>query len=209
MRRSILISAMLCLFVAQAAQAQFGLDKIKKGADKVDKETKKFEITEADEIAIGEQISTKICQKYGVVQDPAIHKYVGLVGGTLAKKSSRSNLTWHFVVLDTDGVNAFAAPGGYIHITKGALGMMKSEAELAGVLSHEIAHVTRKHAVKAIQGNKAFGVASDKAGTKDNALVQRGAEIGFDLVLHGFGRAQELESDEDGPVLAAMAGYVP
>ena len=69
----------------------------------------------------------------------------------LAKQSERPNLPWTFIVLDTDGVNAFAAPGGFVHITRGALGLVKNEAELAAVLGHEIGHVAHKHAINAIK----------------------------------------------------------
>ena len=86
--------------------------------------------------------------RYGVVQDAAVHRYVTLVGTLLAKTSTRPNLPFKFIVLDTDGVNAFAAPGGFIHITRGALALMASEAELAGVLAHEIIHVTEKHTIQ-------------------------------------------------------------
>ena len=93
----------------------------------------------------------KLRDKYGVVQDKAVTKYVTLVGTVLAQSSSRPNLPWTFVVLDTDGVNAFAAPGGYVHITRGALALIQNEAELADVLGHEISHVTEKHTINAIQ----------------------------------------------------------
>ncbi len=96
-------------------------------------------------------MSEKIRARYGVVQDAAAHKYVSLVGDALAQVSSRPALPWRFVILDTDGVNAFAAPGGYVHITRGALALLKNESELAGVLGHEIIHVTEKHTVNAIQ----------------------------------------------------------
>ena len=77
-----------------------------------------------------------------------------LVGTVLAQASTRPDLNWEFIVLDTDGVNAFASPGGLVHITSGALGLIKSEAELAGVLGHEIAHITKKHTSTRIQKNK-------------------------------------------------------
>ena len=105
-------------------------------------------ITEEEEIKLGAGVSERVRARYGVVQDAAVHRYVTLVGTLLVKKSTRPNLPFRFIVLDTDGVNAFAAPGGYIHITRGALGLMSSEAELAGVLAHEISHVTEKHTIK-------------------------------------------------------------
>ena len=79
-------------------------------------------ITEAEEIELGADVSLKIRQRFGVVQDPAVHKYVTLVGTMLAEQTTRPKLPWTFIVLDTDGVNAFAAPGGFVHITRGALG---------------------------------------------------------------------------------------
>jgi predicted Zn-dependent protease len=214
MRRSILISALLCVFVAQAAHAQFGglkkaTDSLKKGSDKVEAEKKKYAIEEPDEIAIGEQISAKIREKYRVVQDPKVHKYVALVGTVLAKKSTRPNLPWQFIVLDTDGVNAFAAPGGYIHITRGALALIKSESELAGVLGHEIAHVTRKHTIKAIEEDRGIQTGMDLSGANKVDAINKLSEKGFELVFAGFGRKEELESDVDGPPLVAQAGYAP
>ena len=107
---------------------------------------------------VGSIVSEKLRDRYGVVQDKAIHKYVTLVGATLAAESSRPKLPWTFIVLDTDGVNAFAAPGGYVHITRGALALIKNEAELADVLGHEITHVTEKHAITAIKNKKLLPV---------------------------------------------------
>jgi len=156
MRQRVVILAVFCLSISTTVHAQFGGlgNKIKKATevtDKAEATVKQVTIDEQDEIAIGEQVSARIRAKYGVAQDPQTHKYVALVGSVVAKKSERPSLPWQFIILDTDGVNAFAAPGGYIHITRGALALMKSEAELAGALSHEIAHVTRKHTIKAIE----------------------------------------------------------
>jgi predicted Zn-dependent protease len=114
-----------------------------------------LQITDEDEQKIGAAVSEKIRERYGVVQDPAIHKYVTLVGSALAQHSERPQIAWKFIVLDTDGVNALAAPGGYVHITRGALSLMHNEAELADVLGHEIIHVTEKHTIRAIQKGKA------------------------------------------------------
>src|SRR6185312_47668 len=108
-----------------------------------------------EERKIGEDVSAKIRARFGVVQDAAVHKYVTLVGLSVARESERPKLPWTFIVLDTDGVNAFASPGGLVHVTRGALGLMNNEGELAGVLAHEISHVTRKHTVNAIKKNKA------------------------------------------------------
>jgi len=166
-------------------------------------------ITEADEIRIGEAVSEKVRVRYGVVQDPAVHRYVALVGFALAGGSSRPDLPWKFIVLDTDGVNAFAAPGGFIHITRGALGLMSSEAELAGVLAHEIEHVARKHTVEALQKSKAGEIAAGESGLKDSKVFSRVVDATEQMVLAGFGRGEELESDREGLRLANRIGYSP
>ena len=94
------------------------------------------QLTDAEEQQLGAAVSERIRTRYGVVQDAAVHRYVALVGTALAQVSAGPNLAWNFIVLDTDGVNALAAPGGYVHITRGALSLMKSEAELADVPDH-------------------------------------------------------------------------
>jgi predicted Zn-dependent protease len=168
-----------------------------------------LEINDEDEQTIGAGVSEKIRARYGVVQDPAIHKYVELVGLTLAAHSSRPNLPWKFIVLDTDGVNALAAPGGYVHITRGALSLMKNEAELADVLGHEIIHVTEKHTIRAIQKGKAVQMGANETLANNPAILGKLVDKATDAVMAGFGRAEELEADEKGLVVAAAAGYDP
>ena len=173
------------------------------------KQFRDMQVTDEDEQRLGEAVSARIRERYGVVQDPAVHKYVGLVGRVLASASSRPDLTWRFIVLDTDGVNALAAPGGYIHITRGALSLLKSEAELAGVLGHEIEHVTNKHTVKAIQKSKAIQLGAEETLSGNSALFNKLVDKASEMVMAGFGRAEELEADRDGVALAAEAGYAP
>jgi predicted Zn-dependent protease len=142
------------------------------------------------------------------VQDPAVHRYVALVGMAVVGESSRPNLPWRFIVLDTDGVNAFAAPGGFIHITRGALALMASEAELAAVLAHEIQHITEKHTVKAIQKSKAAQIGAQET-LKDSKVFSRIVDATTEMVMAGFGRNEELESDREGVRLANRVGYDP
>ena len=168
-----------------------------------------LEINDEDEQKIGAGVSEKIRERYGVVQDPAIHKYVTLVGLTLAAHSSRPNVPWKFIVLDTDGVNALAAPGGYIHITRGALSLMKSEAELADVLGHEIIHVTEKHTIHAIQKGKAIQMGANETLANSPSLLNKMVDKATDAVMAGFGRSEELEADDKGIVVANSAGYDP
>jgi beta-barrel assembly-enhancing protease len=169
-----------------------------------------LQMTDAEEQTLGKQVSERIRTRYGVVQDPAVHRYVGLVGTALALGSTRPTLPWTFIVLDTDGVNAFAAPGGYVHITRGALALIKNEAELAGVLGHEIIHVTEKHTVRAIQKSKAVQMGASETLSGSSALMERAVTATYDnIVERGFGRAEENESDEQGVALANKTGYAP
>ena len=113
-------------------------------------------------------------------------------------------------MLDTDGVNAFAAPGGYVHITRGALALIQNEAELAGVLGHEIIHVTEKHTIKSIQKSKAVQMGASETLSGSSALLERAVTATYDnIVEKGFGREEENESDEKGIALANGVGYAP
>ncbi len=167
-----------------------------------------IQMTDAEEQQLGEAVSENIRARYGVVQDAAVHKYVTLVGMVIAQASSRPSLDWRFIVLDTDGVNALAAPGGLIHITRGALSLLKSEAELAGVLGHEIIHVTEKHTIRAIQKGKMVQMGADET-VGSTAVFDKLVEKATGVVMAGFGRAEELEADRKGVVLASKVGYAP
>ena len=177
------------------------------GALKRAQQLKDIEMTEAEEAQLGAQVSLKVRARYGVVQNAAVHKYVALVGTALAQASSRPNLKWQFIVLDTDAVNAFAAPGGFVHITKGALANLKTESELAGVLGHEIIHVTEKHTIRAIQKSKAVQIGVDEK--MSGAVMNKLADKAYEVIDTGFGRGDELEADEKGIVLANTVGWAP
>ncbi|HJU42423.1 MAG TPA: M48 family metalloprotease [Vicinamibacterales bacterium] len=182
-----------------------GLSIAKKAND-----VRELRMTDAEEQQLGLNVSQRIRTRYGVVQDAGVHRYVSLVGLALAQGSTRPNLPWTFIVLDTDGVNAFAAPGGYVHITRGALALLKSEAELAGVLGHEIVHITEKHTVRAIQKNQAVQMGASETLSGSAALMDRVVTAVYDnIVERGFGRAEENESDEHGVTLANKIGYAP
>ena len=170
---------------------------------------KDVEMTDAEEAQLGSEVSQRIRARYGVVQNPAAHKYVALVGMTLASASTKPGLAWKFIVLDTDAVNAFAAPGGFIHITKGALANLKNESELAGVLGHEIIHVTDRHTIRAIQKGKLVQMGADETAAGNSALMGKLVDKAYEVIENGFGRGEELESDEKGIVLANTVGYAP
>ena len=114
--------------ISTPASAQFGglLDKAQKAQD-AKKKLDALHLSEEEERKVGTDVSVRVRARFGVVQDAAVTKYVSLVGMTLAMQTERPGLQWQFIVLDTDGVNAFASPGGFVHITRGALGLIKNE----------------------------------------------------------------------------------
>jgi len=165
-----------------------------------------------EENRIGHQISGNLLGAVQLVRDDKLQNYVNLVGQWVAQHSGRRDVTWRFGVLDTEAINAFAAPGGYIFVTKGLYRRLNNEAELAGVLGHEIAHVTQKHHLKVLKQSTLIGelgkVASSKAQGSDPAiqnLIGNGAEI----MARGLDKSAEFEADRVGMVYAARAGYEP
>ena len=102
-------------------------------------------MNEASELATGKKSHQQVLSEYGVYPDAKLQAYVNELGQRLASQSERSQLEWHFTVLDSPEVNAFALPGGYVYVTRGIMAYMESEADLAGVIGHEIGHVTARH----------------------------------------------------------------
>ena len=203
------LSAMVAVFTISASAGAAPDDRQFGQVLKRAQQFRDLQMTEEEEVTLGAAVSERVRERYGVVQDQAVHRYVSLVGTAVAQASSRPNINWHFIVLDTDGVNAFAAPGGYIHITRGALGLVANEAELAGVLAHELIHVTNKHAIKAIQKGKAIQLGAQETLTGNKAVFLQAVDKTTDVVMAGFGRSEELESDREAGRLAERVGYDP
>jgi beta-barrel assembly-enhancing protease len=211
-------SLALIALVSTPAYAQLGglsgrLRQAQEAKGKLDKVAGEVRVSDADERKLGEQVSLQLRQQFGVYQDKDVARYVSLVGKVLAQGSARPALDWQFIVLDTDGVNAFAAPGGVVHITRGALGLIKNEAELAGVLGHEITHVTARHTVRSIQKNKLVTLTAEEVGGSaglSQSVLSRLAEAAYKNVINNaFDRDDEIESDTVGIALANKAGYAP
>lgn len=199
----------VCLALALAAPASAQIGGLLSQGAKRAKQLNDFRWTDQEKAALGASVSELVRQQYGVAQDAAVHKYVTLVGTVLAQKSAKPDLPWTFIVLDTDAVNAFAAPHGYVHITRGALALMKSEAELAGVLAHEIVHVTGEHTVNALEKDTLKGAAAEAA-AGDNKLIEFLADAAYRNILdNAYSRGDENASDNQGIVLLHKAGYAP
>ena len=167
-------------------------------------------VSESDEIKQGRQYHQQIIEQYGIYDDPKLQQYVNNLGQRLAAKSHRAHLKFNFTVLDSPEINAFALPGGYVYITRGIMAYLDSEAELAGVLGHEIGHVTARHSVRQQSGQMASSILSILISTVtgDSGLGDISQTIGTGLV-RGYGREHELEADRLGARYLHKVGYEP
>jgi predicted Zn-dependent protease len=163
-----------------------------------------------EERRIGGQIAGNLLGVAPLVRDDALQRYVNRVGRWVALQSERPDLAWRFGVIESDDINAFAAPGGYVLLTKGLYRRLKSEAELAGVLGHEIGHVIKKHHLKLLQQSQMIGALGGLLGQKmkdENQYVQNLIGNGAEIVARGLDKEAEFEADRLGMVLTARAGY--
>jgi len=168
-------------------------------------------LSEDSELEMGRVNHPKIIAEYGRYDDEGLQQYVQAIGERLAEVSHRNNLIYRFTVLDSPVINAFALPGGYIYITRGLMAYLNSEAELAAVLGHEIAHVTARHGVRQQSASQAAGLAYTIGSIIFPELRGQGSQQLFNLfggaLLSGYGREHELESDRLGAEYIAKSGY--
>jgi predicted Zn-dependent protease len=173
---------------------------------------------EDEEREMGHDVAATLLGASPLLADAAVQKYVNRVGLWVALQGSRPTLPWRFAVIDNPNVNAFATPGGYVFITRGLLERMGSEAELAGALAHEIAHVEKFHHLNAMKKDarmrllgRAGSAAMSRGGT-DAEVAQRLSQVAGmakGLYTRGLDKADEYEADRVGAILAARAGYDP
>lgn len=171
-------------------------------------------VSESQEVAIGQQSHQEILDQFGVYDEkPELNRLVDRIGHELAASSQRPNLPWHFTVLDTPMVNAMALPGGYVYVTRGMLERINSDDELAGVLGHEIAHVTARHAAQQISRQQLaqFGLVLGAVVGGPQVMQQYGqlAQLGLGLLFQRYSRHQESQADLLGTGYMAAAHFNP
>ncbi len=179
----------------------------------VEPEVKEFnwkKPSKEEEVALGREITGSILGAAPLVKDEALQQYVNKVGRWVASQSERSDLPWKFGVIESNDLNAFAAPGGYVLITKGLYQKLVNEAQLAGVLGHEISHVVKKHQLKVLQKQQLLNIGAGKLSDllgKNDKLAKKALSSGAEISARGLDKDAEFEADRMGLVLATRAGY--
>jgi predicted Zn-dependent protease len=177
-------------------------------------------MSEPAEIATGAKAHQQVLQEYGLLPDPKLQAYVNNLGQRLAKLSHRQQLQWHFSLLDSPEINAFALPGGYVYITRGIMAYLQNEAELAGVIGHEIGHVTARHGAQRATRQQDAGLGVLAATVLGAVLEQQGVagagQLASDVsqtaaagYIASYGRDQELQADSLGAEYLARNAYNP
>ncbi len=168
-------------------------------------------MSEAEELAIGQQMDTEVRREMGVYNDQSLQRYVSDIGLEIARRSHRPNLPWTFTIVDSPAINAFALPGGYIYLTRGLMAYLDDEAELAGVLGHEIGHVTARHAAQSYtrQAQASVGLTILSILVPSTRPFADLGATGLSVLFLKNGREQELEADRLGVEYAADSGYDP
>lgn len=170
-------------------------------------------LSEDQEVALGRQDADEINSQLPIVTDPAIRDYIQALGESIARKTSRSDLDWHFYVVNTRQVNAFALPGGFIYVNRGLIESADRLDELTGSLGHEIGHVVERHSVKQMESarkaNLGVAVVCMLTSICQSGLAQAAVQVGGTALFARYSRLDELQADSEGVVNVTRAGYDP
>jgi predicted Zn-dependent protease len=170
-------------------------------------------VSQQQEVELGQQQAQQVNAQLPMLNDATINAYVNSLGNALARTTSRADLDWHFAVVNTNVINAFALPGGYIYVNRGVLARASNESELAGVIGHEIEHVVRRHSVKQMEqaqgANVGVGIACALTNVCSNTAAQAAIQVGGTAVFARFSRGDEVQADEGGFNNVVRAGINP
>jgi beta-barrel assembly-enhancing protease len=168
-------------------------------------------VSPAIEDSMGQSVAVSLTNSYQLTRDTALNKYVSLVGLTIVNASDRPVGNWQFGVLESNEVNAFAGPNGYIFVTRGALNQMDNEAQLAGVLAHEVTHVLHHHGLEGVKNSATVEFAKSLADTYVNDPTGLSRQLATPAIAtvakNGYGQGQENDADATAIRLMAAAGY--
>ncbi len=170
-------------------------------------------VSQQQEVELGQQSAQQVNAQLPILNDATVNAYVNSLGNAIARTTSRADLDWHFAVVNTNVINAFALPGGYIYVNRGVITRASNESELAGVLGHEIEHVVRRHSVKQMEqaqgANVGLGIACALTNVCSNTAAQAAIQVGGTAVFARFSRGDEVQADDGGFQNVVRAGLNP
>src|SRR6476620_2694228 len=171
-------------------------------------------VSTQQEVEMGQQYSAQINAQLPIVQDPEINRYINVLGDSIARLTSRQDITdWHFYVVDSKEVNAFAVPGGFVYVNRGLIERAQTMDQLAGVLGHEIGHVVRRHSIKQMQQQQGANIGVTLAcvltSVCNNQAGQAAIQVGGTALFAKFSRGDEAEADAEGIKNVVRAGISP
>jgi predicted Zn-dependent protease len=210
------VLAVLALFVPTSLRSEPQIwDSIKRRADQVQQKTQKVQeaakpMTVQEEQGVGREVAAKVIAYFHLYANNDLTRYVNMVGETVALQSERQDIKYHFAVLNSDSINAFSAPGGYVFITRGAVALCGDESELAGVLAHEVGHVAGKHVLHIVERDKMMRAGMNEASAYvpgSDYLQKVSKNILVKLLDQGLAPGDEFDADNRGVKYAHAAGY--
>ena len=170
-------------------------------------------VSTQQEVQMGQEYSAQVNQQLPIISDPELVRYINVLGDSIAKLADDRQLEWHFYIVDSKEVNAFAIPGGYVYVNRGLIERVDKMDQLAGVLGHEIGHVVKRHSVKQMeQAQKAnIGVTLACVLTKicQSQAAQAGIQVAGGALFAKFSRDDETEADVEGVKNVVRAGIDP
>ncbi|HEY8312013.1 MAG TPA: M48 family metallopeptidase [Gemmatimonadaceae bacterium] len=170
-------------------------------------------VSQQQEVQMGQEYSAQIAQQLPLISDPEVVRYINVLGDSVAHVTSRSDLDWHFYVVNSSEVNAFAVPGGYVYVNRGLIERATSMDELAGVLGHEIGHVVRRHTVKQMQQQQGANIGITLACVLTQVCANQASStainVGATALFAKFSRGDEAQADEEGFKNVVRAGISP
>jgi beta-barrel assembly-enhancing protease len=170
-------------------------------------------VSQQQEIEMGQQYAQQINAQLPIITDPEINRYVNVLGDSVAQLTSRGDLDWHFYVVDSPEVNAFAVPGGFVYVNRGLIERANKMDQLAGVLGHEIGHVVRRHSVKQMEQQQGANVGVTLACVLTRICQSQAAGAAINVaagaVFAKFSRQDEAEADAEGIKNVVRAGISP
>jgi predicted Zn-dependent protease len=167
-------------------------------------------ISDAQEVSLGQEFDKQVRADNTILADQEWQNYFDEVGQKIVNICDRPNLEYHFTVIESDDINAFATPGGYVYIYTGLLDLMETEAQLAAVTAHEVSHVVARHGVKRLQQALGLSILLEiVAGESDSQTLMTAINLGLAVALSGYSRENEREADKFGIYYMTLAGFNP